>query len=75
MYTIIAATAPFLIGWYLMKGHADSDTISNDAVNSGHRVITTIVFLIALLASNVFHFGTYHKPMSEKFLFFKFHKL
>lgn len=75
IYTIIASTVPFMIGWYLMKGNSDSDVILNDAVNSGYRVITGIVFLITLLASIVFHFGTYAKPKSEKFLYFKFHKL
>lgn len=75
IYTIIASTVPFLIGWYLMKGHGNSESISNEAVNSGYRVITTIVFLITLLASIVFHLGTYEKPKSEKFIYFKFHKL
>ena len=75
IYTLIASTVPVLIGWYLMKGHSDSESISNDAVNSGYRVITGVVFIITVIASIVFHFGTYDKPKSEKFLYFKFHKL
>jgi len=75
IYTIIASTVPVLIGWYLMKGNEDSGIGSNEAVNSGYRVITTIVFIITIIASIVFHFGTYEKPKSEKFLYFKFHKL
>lgn len=75
IYTIIASTVPVLIGWYLMKGNSDSGIGSNDAVNSGYRVITSIVFIITIIASIVFHFGTYEKPKSEKFLYFKFHKL
>ncbi|MDO5979102.1 MFS transporter [Flavivirga spongiicola] len=73
IYTIIASTVPVLIGWYLMNGNGDSD--SNEAVNSGYRVITAIVFIITIIASIVFHFGKYEKPKSEKFLYFKFHKL
>lgn len=73
IYTIIASTVPVIIGWYLMSGNCDSS--SNEAVNSGYKVITTIVFIITIIASIVFHFGTYEKPKSEKFLYFKFHKL
>lgn len=73
IYTIIASTVPVLIGWYLMSGNGDSS--SNEAVNSGYRVITAIVFIITIIASIVFHFGIYEKPKSEKFIYFKFHKL
>jgi len=73
IYTIIASTVPVLIGWYLMSGNDESG--SNEAVNSGYRVITAIVFIITIIASIVFHFGKYEKPKSEKFLYFKFHKL
>lgn len=75
IYTIIASTVPVIIGWYLMNGNGDSGIGSNEAVNSGYRVITTIVFIITIIASIVFHFGNYEKPKSEKFLYFKFHKL
>ncbi len=34
-----------------------------------------MVFIITIIASIVFHFGKYEKPKSEKFLYFKFHKL
>lgn len=75
IYTIIASVVPVLIGWYLMKGSNDIGVDSNDAVNSGYKVITAIVFIITIIASIVFHFGKYKKPKSEKFLYFKFHKL
>ena len=70
-YTIISSIVPVMIGWYLMKGHGDS----NEGINSSYRVVTGIVFLVTILASVVFHFGKYDKPKSEKFLYFKFHKL
>ena len=73
IYTIIASTVPVVIGWYLMNGNGDSS--SNEAVNSSYRVITVIVFIITIIASVIFHFGKYEKPKSEKFLYFKFHKL
>jgi YQGE family putative transporter len=70
-YTIIASIVPVIIGWYLVSGKDPS----NEEVNSGYRVVTVIVFMITLIASIVFHFGKYEKPKSEKFLYFKFHKL
>jgi len=73
IYTIIVSTVPVLIGWYLMNGNTSAS--SNEAVNSGYRVITIIVFIITIIASIIFHFGEYEKPKSEKFLYFKFHKL
>jgi len=75
IYTIIASIVPVVIGWYLMNGNGDSGEASNEAVNASYRVITGIVFIITITASIVFHFGKYEKPKSEKFLYFKFHKL
>jgi YQGE family putative transporter len=71
LYTIIASIVPVIIGWYLMNGNGTS----NEGVNSGYRVVTAVVFIITIIASIVFHFGKYVKPKSEKFLYFKFHKL
>lgn len=70
-YTITAVIVPIVIGWYLVNGNGSS----NESVNSGYRVVTAIVFIFTILASIVFHFGKYEKPRSEKFLYFKFHKL
>ncbi|WP_339916953.1 MFS transporter [Yeosuana marina] len=70
-YTIIASVVPVMIGWYLMNGNGST----NEGVNSGYKVVTAIVFIITIIASIVFHFGKYEKPKSEKFLYFKFHKL
>jgi len=70
-YTIIASIVPVMIGWYLMKGNE----ATHEGINTGYRVVTGVVFAITILASIVFHFGHYEKPKSEKFLFFKFHKL
>ncbi|NQU34528.1 MAG: MFS transporter [Bacteroidetes bacterium] len=71
-YTTTAAIVPVVIGWFLMRG---GDGSSNEAVNSGYRLVTVAVFIITLIASIVFHFGKYEKPKSEKFIYFKFHKL
>ncbi|MBK5208939.1 MAG: MFS transporter [Flavobacteriaceae bacterium] len=70
-YTLTAVIVPVIIGWYLMNGNGSS----NEGVNSGYKMVTAAVFIFTILASVVFHFGTYEKPRSEKFLFFKFHKL
>ena len=71
-YTIAAAIVPVIIGWYLIKGSGGN---SNVEVNAAYRVVTIVVFIITVIASVVFHFGKYEKPKSEKFLYFKFHKL
>ncbi len=70
-YTTTAVLVPVIIGWYLMSG----SEASNEGVNSRYKVVTGAVFVITILASIVFHFGKYKKPKSEKFLYFKFHKL
>ena len=75
LYTIIASIVPVLIGLYLMNGNEGGGKIANDGVNAAYRVITMVVFGITILASIVFHLGKYEKPKSEKFLYFKFHKL
>ncbi len=75
LYTIIASVVPVMIGWFLMSGNEGESQVSNDGVNSAYRVITMVVFAITILASVIFHFGKYEKPKSEKFLYFKFHKL
>ncbi len=74
IYTIIASIVPVIVGWYLMSGKVEGD-VSNESINSSYRVITGIVFVITIIASIVFHLGKYEKPKSEKFLYFKFHKL
>ncbi len=70
-YTTTAVLVPIVIGWYLMKGNGDT----NEGVNSGYKTVTAMVFVFTIMASIIFHFGTYEKPKSEKFLYFKFHKL
>ncbi|WP_298288557.1 MFS transporter [uncultured Lutibacter sp.] len=70
-YTLTAVVVPIVIGWYLVNGNGSS----NEGVNSGYKIVTAAVFIFTILASIVFHFGTYEKPKSEKFLYFKFHKL
>ena len=70
-YTTTAVLVPIVIGWYLMTGNGST----NEGVNSGYKVVTAVVFVFTIIASIIFHFGTYEKPKSEKFLYFKFHKL
>lgn len=74
IYTIISSIVPVIIGWYLISGNADIAD-PDEKVNAGYRVVTAVVFIITVIASIVFHFGEYEKPKSEKFLYFKFHKL
>lgn len=70
-YTVTAVAVPVIIGWYLMSGTENT----NIDVNGRYKVVTGMVFVFTIIASIVFHFGEYKKPKSEKFLYFKFHKL
>lgn len=70
-YTTTAVLVPIVIGWYLMTGNGST----NEGVNSGYKVVTAVVFVFTIIASIIFHYGTYEKPKNEKFLYFKFHKL
>lgn len=70
-YTLTAVIIPVIIGWYLMNGNENT----NAGINSGYKVVTGAVFVFTIIASVVFHFGTYEKPKNQKFLYFKFHKL
>lgn len=70
-YTVTGVLVPIMVGWYLVNG----DSMANEGVNLRYQVVTFVVFIITILASVIFHLGTYEKPKSEKFLYFKFHKV
>ena len=65
LYTIIASIVPVVIGWYLISGTNEATQATNDSVNSAYKVITIIVFGITILASIIFHFGTYDRVLYE----------
>jgi YQGE family putative transporter len=68
-YTVTGVLVPIMVGWYLVNG----DSMANEGVNLRYQMVTVVVFAITILASVVFHMGSYEKPKSEKFLYFKFH--
>jgi len=44
-------------------------------VNAGYKIITVVVFVIAVLACMVLSKGKFSNPVQKKFLYFKFHAL
>lgn len=68
-YTVTGVLVPIMVGWYLVNG----DSMANEGVNLRYQMVTVVVFVITILASVIFHMGSYEKPKSEKFLYFKFH--
>ncbi|WP_318345948.1 MFS transporter [Flagellimonas baculiformis] len=68
-YTVTGVLVPIMVGWYLVNG----DSMANEGVNLRYQMVTVVVFAITILASVIFHMGSYEKPKSEKFLYFKFH--
>lgn len=68
-YTVTGVLVPIMVGWYLVHG----ESMTNEGINLRYRTVTLIVFLVTIIASVIFHLGTYEKPKSEKFLYFKFH--
>ncbi|MFC4218516.1 MFS transporter [Flagellimonas marina] len=68
-YTVTGVLVPIMVGWYLVNG----DSLANEGVNLRYQMVTVVVFAITILASVIFHMGSYEKPKSEKFLYFKFH--
>jgi len=69
-YTTTAVIVPVIVGWYLISGNGDTAK----GINFGYKMVTIAVFILTIIASIIFHFGSYEKPKSEKFLYFKFHK-
>ncbi len=68
-YTVTGVLVPILIGWYLVNG----SSVDNDGVNLRYQTVTLAVFVVTIIASVIFHMGSYEKPKSEKFFFLKFH--
>ncbi|MBN2273742.1 MAG: MFS transporter [Bacteroidales bacterium] len=71
-YTITSIVIPFVIGWFLITSGKWSWIGS---INSAYRIVTLIVFLLAILASIIIHSEKYRNPRRTRFIFFKFDKL
>ncbi len=70
-YTVTGVLVPIMVGWYLVNGQ----DANMEGINLRYQMVTFVVFIITIIASVIFHFGTYKKPKSEKFLYFKFHRV
>lgn len=70
-YTVTGVLVPIMVGWYLVNGKS----MEVEGINLRYQTVTIIVFIITIIASIIFHLGAYEKPKSEKFLYFKFHRV
>src|SRR5690606_12334261 len=70
-YTVTGVLVPVMVGWYLVNG----ESLANEGVNLRYQMVTLVVFVITIIASVIFHLGSYEKPKGERFLYFKFHPL
>ena len=66
-YTIVAVVIPICIGWFIeIVGKMQT-------INIAYKIITGLVFIITVLASIMCFRGNFLNPVSQKFIFFKFH--
>ena len=70
-YTVTGVLVPIMVGWYLVNGQ----DANMEGINLRYQTVTFVVFIITIIASIIFHMGKYKKPQSEKFLYFKFHRV
>jgi len=71
-YTITTIIVPFVIGWFLITaGHWEwIGSIAN-----AYKIVTLVVFLLAILASIIIHTEKFKNPTRKKFIFFRFDRL
>ena len=66
-YTIVAVVIPICIGWFIeIVGKLET-------INIAYRIITGMVFIITIFASIMCFRGNFLNPVSQQFIFFKFH--
>lgn len=71
-YTITSIVIPFVIGWFLITSGKWKWIGS---INIAYRIVTLVVFLLAILASIIIHSEKYRNPRRARFIFFRFDRL
>jgi YQGE family putative transporter len=66
---------PLMVGALLASIHGKVIFGYSVDVNSGYKMITVIVLIIAVLATIVLSRGSFTNPTQKKFIYFKFHTL
>lgn len=74
-FSLWSIVVPLTVGAFL--GSLDGNTWFGHVidVNAGYKIITVVVFVIAVLACIVLSKGHFSNPVQKKFLYFKFHAL
>lgn len=71
-FTITSILVPFIIGWFLISS-GKWEWI--DSIASAYKIVTVIVFFLAILASIIIHQEKFKNPSRTRFVFFRFDKL
>lgn len=71
-FTITSIIVPFIIGWFLISS-GKWEWI--DSIADAYKIVTLVVFLLAILASIVIHKEKFKNPSRTRFVFFRFDKL
>jgi len=74
-FSLWSIVVPLTVGAFL--GSLDGKTWFGQIidVNAGYKIITVVVFVIAVMACMVLSKGKFSNPVQKKFLYFKFHAL
>ena len=72
-YTITFILVPVVVGAYLSM--ADNKGWFGGNMHRSYQAVTIVVFLLTILSSVVIHQEKFKNPISNKFLYFKFHSL
>jgi MFS transporter, YQGE family, putative transporter len=74
-FSLWSIVVPLTVGVFL--GSLDGKTWFGQVidVNAGYKIITVVVFVIAVMACMVLSKGKFSNPVQKKFLYFKFHAL
>ncbi len=71
-YTITTIIVPFVIGWFLI-GSGNWKWIGS--IGNAYKIVTLIVFLLAIFASIIIHSEKFRNPSRKRFVFFRFDRL
>jgi YQGE family putative transporter len=71
-YTITTIIVPFIIGWFLISSGKWKWIGS---IANAYKIVTMIVFLLAIFASIIIHTEKFKNPARKRFVFFSFDRL
>jgi YQGE family putative transporter len=74
-FSISSIIVPVGVGAFLAKVSMTGLLGINLDINQAYQVVTTVVFIITIIACIILSKGVFHNPEQKKYLYFKFDKL